>query len=285
MFVGRSLALVAALSLLTAETKPTSAPGKAKAKDLVAGAVMSLVGSFCSDVGASKSIEWTTLHSNTNGPWSWGLYKANYCPVDGTVLFDTLAFGALWVQKGESALDKERPGDSPLLDLTTATAAFKSEFGWSIPTTEKADAFNNYDAKNLQTLFDRVYVKPSEKVGAYSAQEIYDALLKDYATNLANNVAFIEERVPKAKMAKLAKDYQDAAKKGGNDFYGPNFLRDISRGVVDQEVTGDVVQRERLLGTILRRQMDGTWPTVIKLLKKVLQDYDPKLSKEVGAKL
>jgi hypothetical protein len=40
-----------------------------------------------------------------------------------------------------------------------------------------------------------------------------------------------------------------------------------------------------VLGVMLRRQLDGTWPVVTKLLKRVLADYDPGLAKEVGNKL
>jgi len=51
----------------------------------------------------------------------------------------------------------------------------------------------------------------------------------------------------------------------------------------DSVLTG--VQSGRTLGTMLRRLNDGTWPTVLALLEKVLKDYDPMLLKELGANL
>jgi hypothetical protein len=65
--------------------------------------------------------------------------------------------------------------------------------------------------------------------------------------------------------------------------YGPEFLGQLAKQQLGD--SKDSRQDAVVLGVMLRRQLDGTWPVVTKLLKRVLADYDPGLAKEVGNKL
>ena len=116
------------------------------------------------------------------------------------------------------------------------------------------------------------------------AQAYYDAMFKPFVSRFASEAALVLAKLPKAKLAAAARDYQDAAKKGGKSFYGPDYLQSNFKKILGDDAPADL-GNGRTLGIVLRRQLDGTWPTVTKLLKRVLQDYDPALYKDLGSKL
>lgn len=76
-------------------------------------------------------------------------------------------------------------------------------------------------------------------------------------------------------------DHQAIEKEGGSRFSGPDYLKQAAAEALpkDQEQSA---RAGRTLGVILRRTGDGTWPIVNRLLKKVVGDYDPDLSRGVG---
>ena len=121
-------------------------------------------------------------------------------------------------------LDLERSQDdrgrshTTLFDEQKPRAAFKQTFGWELP--ERGDdvpahnVFLKFDAKKLSALFDRIYVKPTDKIGGATAQEAYDVLFKGAVTRFAREVALVKAALPKAQLAKQLKAYQAAAKGG-----------------------------------------------------------------------
>src|SRR5581483_12328688 len=48
---------------------------------------------------------------------------------------------------------------------------------------------------------------------------------------------------------------------------------------------GPLAEEPRLIGTLLRRQADGTLPVIIKMMRTVLRDYDPETFKRLDAQL
>src|SRR5262245_39365883 len=171
-----------------------------------------------------------------------------------------------------------------LFDDAKGHAAFKKLFGWELPErgdyVPPANVFLKFDARKLSALFDRIYVKPTEKIGVVTGQEVYDVLLKDFVTRLAREVALIKSSIPKPQLGKLLKEYQAAAKQAGPKFEGPAYLRQAASSALSKDPE-QAARAGRTLGIILRRTADGTWPTVNRLLKKVVDDYDPALSKEL----
>ncbi|MBI3178377.1 MAG: hypothetical protein HYZ27_01875, partial [Deltaproteobacteria bacterium] len=145
--------------------------------------------------------------------------------------------------------------------------------------------FTSYSAKKVQALFDRLYLKPTDAIGQYKTQDVYDVFFKPTVTNFAQDVAFISASVPKARLNKLLKEYQTAAKEKSDAFSGPDFLYQLAQDNLSLEGAPNSVRNGRTLGIMLRRRADKTWPTVTKLLKRVLKDYDPALSKELAGKL
>jgi hypothetical protein len=124
-------------------------------------------------------------------------------------------------------------------------------------------------------------------VGELDAQAVYDLFFKPFLTRFARDAAFIQQKIPKAKRATLAKQYQADAKNtaDGGEFYGPDYLGQLAAKVLPEDAQHAEARSGRTLGIMMRRQLDGTWPTVVKMLQTVLQDYDPALAKELKGAL
>jgi len=258
------------------------------AADYAEGSLAMLVSKRCEmSKRDTKSIEWPALVYGPGRPPAWGLKPAGACRgLDTWVLQEAVAAGAYYATNDRKAIEADP--NTTLFDDAKSSAAFKKVFGWELP--ERGDyvpppnAFLKFDAKRVSALFDRIYVKPTDKMGGATAQEAYDVLLKDAVTRFAREVALIKESLPKAQLAKQLKAYQAAAKGQGGKFSGTAYLREAAAGVLprDNELSA---RAGRTLGVILRRTADGTWPVIDKLLKKVVDDYDPALAQELAKKL
>jgi hypothetical protein len=235
----------------------------------------------------AKSIEWPALVYGPGRPPAWGRKPAGACRgLDTWVLQEALAAGAFYATTDRQAI--EAAPMTTMFDDAKSSAAFKNVFGWELP--ERGDyvpppnVFLKFDAKKVSALFDRVYIKPTDKVGPATAQEAYDVLLKDAVTRFAREVAFIKDKLPKPQLAKQLKAYQAAANQQSAKFSGPAYLREAAAGALPKD-DEQSARAGRTLGVILRRTADGTWPIINKLLKKVVADYDPALSQELAKKL
>ena len=277
--------LVGGLLLVAASIR---AAANAPAGELALGALSYLVSHSCGDShgAGDRSVEFPGLVYAAGRQPAWGTRSFGPCRGLNTwMLQESVAAGAYWGQADHAAIEADP--NHTLFDNDKIHAAFKDTFGWEVPQRgdymPQADVFLRFDAKKLSALFDRFYPKPTDKVGPLTAQEAYDVFLRDFVTRLARDAAFIKANVPKAKLAKLLKDYQAAAKKDGTSFKGPAYLNQVVASALPRGEQGE--KAGRALGIVLRRTADGTWPTVTRLLKKVLAEYDPTLSKELAAKL
>jgi len=175
-----------------------------------------------------------------------------------------------------------------LFDDPKADAAFKKVFGWELP--ERGDyvpppnVFLKFDPKKVSALFDKVYVKPGDKVGSATGQDVYDVFFKDAVARFAREVALINATLPKPALTKQLKAYQAAAKQQGGKFSGPAYLKEAAEAALPKD-NEQSARAGRTLGVILRRTADNTWPIINRLLKKVVTDYDPPLAEELGKKL
>jgi len=158
-----------------------------------------------------------------------------------------------------------------------------------------------YDAQGLQQLFNRLYPPPGTSISGIPSQQVYNLVFKDYVRGVAHIWSAAVSNA--ATFKQMAQRY--AAKAFANDsshFDGfmysiehtPTILgvkwRDIaSRRDAAQggQVMGDNAYRytDRLVGILLRRQIDGTLPTVLGCLKRVLRDYDPEAYAQYGSQL
>jgi hypothetical protein len=279
------IVLSSVLSLLAVSLRAASGPPPG---ELAEGALSLLVSKRCEKSSRdTQSIEWPALVYARAKPPSWGRKPAGVCRgLDTWVLSEAVAAGTYWGQNDHAAIEAS-PNDS-LFEPTKTDAAFKKMFGWELPErgddTPAGNVFLRFNAKKLTAVFDRFYVKPTDKIGVATGQEVYDVLMKDFVTRFAREVALVQASLPKAKLAKLVKDYQAAAKEAGTRFKGPQYLKEVAATTLPQD-NPESARAGRTLGVVLRRTADGTWPTVSRLLKKVVADYDPTLSKELGKNL
>jgi hypothetical protein len=236
--------------------------------------------------GKPDVLHWPGLIYSRDAPrWADRPFVDCY-PADTISLQESAASGALWATGDQEAM-KQKPMET-LFNEEKARAAFRAVFGWSLPADPEAlgsSQMPKYDAKQLKAFADRVWVKPADQVGTFTAQQIYDLMLKKRLTAFARDAAFIKANVPKAKLAKLLKDYKTQIQEQGGGFSGPRHLQLAAAEALPLDQEPAPARNGRVLGTILRRMNDGTWPAVVALLKKVLAAYDPELFKEVGAKL
>jgi len=278
--------LVIALPLLMAASDKGAA---FTANEYAEGSLALLVSKRCEKSPAvdGLSMEWPGLVYGAGHPPEWGHRTAGACRgLDTWVLSEALAAGAYWVSNDHARIESEPM--ATMFDDSKSSAAFKKVVGWELP--ERGDSipppnvFLKFDPKKISALFDKIYVKPSDKVGSATGQDVYDIFFKEAVGRFAREVALVQDSLPKARMTKQLKAYQAAAKTQGGKFSGVAYLREAAAGALpkDNELSA---KAGRTMGVILRRTADGTWPILDRLLKKVVTDYDPELAKELGAKL
>jgi hypothetical protein len=133
-----------------------------------------------------------------------------------------------------------------------------------------------YDPAALEAAFTKLYVAPTGTVGGVPAKVVYDKLLKDWMARKADTIADVLGR--KGFLTAAARDFD--AKSAAARFDGLTWQTTLA-DKLPESLRAD----HRLVGTLARRQADGSLPTLLRLLRKVLADYDPKTLERVGAKL
>ena len=160
--------IVIALPLLMAASDkgPAFSPG-----DYAEGSLALLVSKRCEKSPRldTRSIEWPGLVYAAGRPPQWGHKSAGACRgLDTWVLSEALAAGAYWVSNDRAAI--EAAPMTTLFDDPKANAAFKKVFGWELPQrgddVPPPNVFLKFDPKKVSALFDRIYVKPADKVGS-----------------------------------------------------------------------------------------------------------------------
>src|SRR5262245_35571219 len=287
MMPTRSLLVLALPLLMAASDKPV---GKIVPGDFASGALSYLVSKRCEKPSRSTapSLESPALTYGPGRPPAWGRKAAGPCRgLDTWVLQESLGAGAYWSQNDHAAIEADP--NTTLFDDAKVHDAFKKTFGWPLP--ERGDylpppnVFLKFDGKKLSAMFDRIYVKPTDKLGESPGQEVYDVFFKESVTRFAREVAMIKGALSKAQIGKQVKAYQAAAKEAGAKFQGPAFLRQAAGDALPKAEGGGGERAYRTLGIILRRTADGSWPAIDRLLQKLIKDYDPALAEELGKNL
>lgn len=141
----------------------------------------------------------------------------------------------------------------------------------------------------LQKLFDAVYISPQTHVLGCNAQKLYDASFKAYIRTLAEMTA---STVSHPNFKPFAQAYHQAAYTDTTlGFDGVEYLAEQTQALMPNEFQrfqAVVPPAEyfgqpqpvnayysSLVGILLRRHLDGSLPTLLACLKRVLKDYDP----------
>jgi hypothetical protein len=162
----------------------------------------------------------------------------------------------------------------------------KSLFGKHVPMSKDengyASTFFFYSPIGIKAAFDKLYVKPNNKLEVATYQTIYNLTAKEYMRDFTKFLAHIMSQ--KSTLNVLGARYLKNAK--ANKGFRPNieanyaleklFPTDASRQQFPA-FTNEIVADD--LSTLLRRQCDGTLPTLLNCLKTVLKDYDSEALK------
>jgi len=153
----------------------------------------------------------------------------------------------------------------------------------SVDYYRRANTLNVFNADAIQSVFDSLYCKPTKKFKGFSYQKIYDLTLKKFCQESAEVI--IEILKDKTQFEKLAVNYKEAAAEN-SQFVGTSYTYQATKKIFGEyyyqkyPCTG----ASYILGTMMRRQLDGTLPVLLKCFKKILEDYDPVYYKEMKDK-
>jgi hypothetical protein len=164
------------------------------------------------------------------------------------------------------------------LNLTAGTINFKpNEYG--------TDRIYKYSPIALKTAFDKLYVKPTGTLEGYTYQKLYNLSAKEYMRDMAKYFSFLFTHPRfnfKQFCAKFLKDAQTKT----------NFRAFAEIQKMQETIFSSDEQREKFkhfsewistddLAFLVRRQCDGSLPTLLACFKTILKDYDPEALKLV----
>jgi len=139
-----------------------------------------------------------------------------------------------------------------------------------------------YSAEGIQAAFNQLYVKPNNKFEQATYQTIYNLSLKEYMRDFTKYLAYIMGK--KQTWVAVGNHYLANAKTV-KDFNVWTELEYAHKKLFPTETSIKMFPNFSTeisyydLGTLLRRQCDGTLPTLLNCLKIVLKDYDPEALK------
>lgn len=158
-------------------------------------------------------------------------------------------------------------------------ASFKTLFGQSL-VKARAGAGDNirfsYNPAALEAAFGKLYVAPATTIGGVRAKAVYDTVFKSYVADKAEAIAAVLSQ--KGFVASAARDFTAQAA-------NPKFEGSAWQYALAGKLSGPAKDNPRLVGTLVRRHADGSLPVVIKILRRILADYDPKTLEKVDARL
>jgi sporulation protein YlmC with PRC-barrel domain len=173
------------------------------------------------------------------------------------------------------------------------TARFKTLFGQDIIKTRMKMAakdwegntmtWNHYNGLAVKAAFDKLYQKPTATYKGIALKKIYDLSFQQYVRDVTTII--IKVTANKAVFEAQAKLYLTKATTDP-EFEGINFTMNATQTILGDYKTECVFEyyRERVVGTMLRRQIDGSLPILLTSLKTLLKDYDPTFYNQVATK-
>jgi hypothetical protein len=149
--------------------------------------------------------------------------------------------------------------------------------------TKTGTKFNHFDPIVIEKAFQGIYKKPTEKFkGIATYQKIYNATVKKLASETA---AFIADVMANKKGLDEVSAIYKKSMETSEEFYGGALPEKCYEKIFDKsklQQDGDMFYypdkscgyAQDILLIMVRRNIDGTLPTLLKLFKQVLQDYD-----------
>src|SRR5262249_41156795 len=128
--------------------------------------------------------------------------------------------------------------------------AFHSLFGQAL-AKKTTGALTRYDGKAVEAAFAALYLPPSTMAGGMRASAIYDTLFKSFVAQKAEVIATVLDR--KGFLVRKAKELETAARDPKLDGLGWQYK-------MVEELAGPLQNESRLIGTLVRRQADGSLP-------------------------
>jgi hypothetical protein len=204
-----------------------------------------------------------------------------------TVVRSALSYGILraggfdvsqdWAKSGEQIASALAFFDAK--NQKNLEAAFAKLFGRALVKKRAGTGDQtrySYDPAGLKAAFASVYVPPDATLGGARAQVVYDTLFRDWVAQRAETIALVLDR--KGFLQQTARDLQAKAS-------DPKFEGSMWQYALADKLPEPLKSEPRLIGTLVRRHADGTLPTVLELLRRVLGDYDPKTLERLGPRL
>lgn len=176
---------------------------------------------------------------------------------------------------------------------------FKAEFGVSpegasIKTAKKYsdgeyEKFYFYNGAGIKAAFAKLYTKPSNnKFENIGYQKLYDLVGKKYIRDFLKMMVYL--RVTKAAEWNKTKSNFLTQIKTNKEFYVHDFSNKAVQKLFPQETDltkfeGFDVMKTYLMGSILRREVDGSMNSILDCVKIIIKDYDPEAMKIIAGKL
>jgi hypothetical protein len=194
------------------------------------------------------------------------------------------ATGTIW------AISQAVPSDVRYV-YSSYNDVFKEKFGVaihgkSVKMANKYDGIHEeflfYNPKGMKVAFDKLYLKPTNSFEKYSYQKIYNLAAKAYVRDLTKYFAYIMSK--KTAFVQASTQYLTSAKTNKNfNTYKESEIafKKIFPTEASRKQFPNMIEEVDYydFGSIIRRQCDGTLPTILACLKTVLKDYDPEALK------
>jgi len=144
--------------------------------------------------------------------------------------------------------------------------------------------FYFYNGAGIVAIFNKLYAKPTNKLENVTYQKIYNLCAKNYVRDFLKLMTYLNttkktewnsECARLLKQIKTDKDFShyDEYAKTANILFPSEKIR-----YSFESYTYDVSSTFSL-GTIIRRQLDGSLKSITDCLKKIVKDYDPEALK------
>ncbi len=229
-----------------------------------------------STMTATVQMSWDTAQYRTKGAKS-------LCGTSPAYFYRYMAegIGAVDAESGykkESLLNFKQAFGKDLLLFPGIKIAGKNYNG-------KTMYMNQFKADALKTAFDQLYKKPTENFDGYTLQRIYDIAAKEYFRSCATVIADVMKK--KKQFIQLAIDYKKQVMTN-KTFYGPNASVKAEEKLLGENYSPNIdcmdFGADRIIGIMMRRQIDGTLPTLLTCVKTILKDYDPEFYTTIQSK-
>lgn len=158
------------------------------------------------------------------------------------------------------------------------------EFNGRVDASNPLNNFNHYNPKIIDWAIDNLILRPTDKVGDKTAQEVYDNVLKRYFRLMKSSYDELEKIGRIKELDAYKKQILKSAKEQNWQDDGLSYLKDRYIGNLDefsQFAEYSDLTPGLAIGFWMRRHMDGTAPNFKKGIDTVLEMYDEEWVKSV----